>query len=674
MAIQLSFCSKIILPCAKYSRRCAKFPNFAYFISHFMNTITELFNSSVKQFSNNPLIWEKAGGKYQSTTYAQAAELVNHLAGGLMNIGLQRGDKVVLYSEGRTWWLLSELAVIACGAVSVPVSTRIEEADDMFFRMKHSESSFIIISARFLEFVRAIKKANGQTQKIIILDLPNKVDIDLQSDEFLLSNLLETGSKCKGDTDVRLADIAAQVSPDDEVNICYTSGTTADPKGILLTHKNYLTNVHQSEAMFDVTPDFITLLMLPWDHSFGHTVGLYTLILKGASMASVDGGKSAIEALRNAPINIKEIRPYFLLSVPALAKNFKANIEKGISDKGKFASALFRFFLNTGIRYHADGYNKGNGLKCLLKPLVWLGDKILFSKVRLAFGGRLRYFVGGGALLDADIQRFFNAIGVPMYQGYGLSEASPVISSNSPRGFKIGSSGKPVPMMDIIIADEDGHPLPTGQSGEIVIRGGNVMKGYWKNDQATRDTIVDGWLHTGDLGFMDQDGYLHVKGRFKSLLIANDGEKYSPESLEEAMTFHSEIISQIYLHNNQNPFTTALVYLNMEKLKQKLVSAGLSMNNEVDRAGILDLITREINLLRTDPVLSKQYPARWLPSIYCLLEEGFNEKNHLLNSTLKIVRPKIEEAYKDLFNMMYSADGKQKTEQYNIDLLEKSLQ
>jgi len=638
-----------------------------------MNTITELFNTSVKQFGNNPLIWEKADGQYVSTSYSAASVLVNHLAGGLMNIGLKPGDKVVLYSEGRTWWLLSELAVITCGAVSVPVSTRIEEAEEMLFRMRHSESSFIIISARFLDFMRAIKKENGQSQKIIILDMPNPVNIDLQAGEYLLSSLVATGASLESETKTKLSAIAAAVSPDDEVNICYTSGTTADPKGILLTHKNYLTNVHQSEAMFDVTPDFITLLMLPWDHSFGHTVGLYTLILKGASMAAVDGGKSAMEALRNAPINIKEIRPYFLLSVPALAKNFKANIEKGISDKGKTASALFNFFLNSSIRYHADGYNKGKGLRFLLKPLVWLGDKILFSKVRLAFGGRLRYFVGGGALLDADIQRFFNAIGVPMYQGYGLSEASPVISSNSPRGFKIGSSGKPVPDMDIIIADEDGKPLPTGQSGEIVIRGGNVMKGYWKNEQATKETIVDGWLHTGDLGYLDKDGYLYVKGRFKSLLIANDGEKYSPESLEEAMTFHSEIISQIYLHNNQNPFTTALVYLNSEKLKQRLGAAGLAIGNEEHRAGILEIISKEINHLRTDPVLSRQYPARWLPSIYCILEDGFNEKNHLLNSTLKIVRPKIETAYKALFDMMYGPEGKKKTEEYNIGMLEKTL-
>ncbi|MPM08398.1 Long-chain-fatty-acid--CoA ligase FadD15 [bioreactor metagenome] len=638
-----------------------------------MNTITELFHTSVTKYGNNPLIWEKADGIYGATSYSEAAAQVHHLAGGLLDIGLKPQDKVVLYSEGRTWWLLSELAVIACGAVSVPVSTRIEEAEELLFRMKHSESSFIIISARFLDFIREIKNKYGQTQKVIILDLPNPVNVELQPDEYLLSSLVVAGAKKVNDTQEKLDKIAKAVSPDDEVNICYTSGTTADPKGILLTHKNYLTNVQQSEAMFDVTPDFITLLMLPWDHSFGHTVGLYTLILKGASMAAVDGGKSAIEALRNAPINIKEIKPFFLLSVPALARNFKANIEKGISDRGRLASAMFRFFLSTSIRYHADGYNAGSGLKFMLRPLVWLGDRILFSKVRIAFGGRLKYFVGGGALLDADIQRFFNAIGVPMYQGYGLSEASPVISSNSPRGFKIGSSGKPVPMMEIFIADDNGNPLPTGHSGEIVIRGGNVMKGYWKNEQATSETIVDGWLHTGDLGYLDKDGYLYVNGRFKSLLIANDGEKYSPESLEEAMTFHSEIIDQTYLHNNQNPFTTALVHLNTEKLKHLLHSAGLSISNKNDHAKILEKITHQINLLRTDPALSKQYPARWLPSIYCILEEGFTEKNHLLNSTMKIVRPKIESTFTALFDMMYGVDGKRMTEEYNIRMLEKLL-
>jgi long-chain acyl-CoA synthetase len=225
-----------------------------------------------------------------------------------------------------------------------------------------------------------------------------------------------------------------------------------------------------------------------------------------------------------------------------------------------------------------------------------------------------------------------------------------------------------------VIADENGQPLSVGQTGEICVKGDNVMKGYWKNDEATAETLQDGFLHTGDLGYVDSEGFLFVKGRFKSLLIANDGEKYSPEALEEAMIFHSSLLSQVYLHNNQNPYTTALVYLDDVQLRKMLLSAAVDFTSSEGKKKALELITHEINKLRFDTVLAKQYPSRWLPSVYCLLEDGFTEKNHLLNSTMKIVRPKIEQVYENLFEMMYAADGKSKSTDYNIRLLEKFLQ
>jgi len=246
-------------------------------------------------------------------------------------------------------------------------------------------------------------------------------------------------------------------------------------------------------------------------------------------MASVYAGETGIETIKNIPINIKEIRPHFLMSVPSLAKNFRKNIEKGIRDKGKLTEKLFRFALSIAYIYNQTGYDKGKGLRFLLKPLVVLFDKILFAKVRMAFGGRLEYFVGGGALLDIDLQRFFYAIGIPMYQGYGLTEASPTISANNPGKHKMGSSGILVKYMDLKICDTDGKELPPGDKGEIVIRGGNVMAGYWNNPEATAETIRDGWLYTGDLGYMTNEGFLYVLGRFKSLLIGDDGEKFSPE-------------------------------------------------------------------------------------------------------------------------------------------------
>ena len=270
---------------------------------------------------------------------------------------------------------------------------------------------------------------------------------------------------------------------------------------------------------------YCSLLILPWDHCFAHTAGIYTLMKNGASMASVQVGKTAIESLKNIPVNIKESKPTFLLSVPTLAKNFRKNIESGIKEKGPKVEKLFKKALDVAYNYNGDGWNRGKGSRILKKPLMMLFDKILFSKIRENFGGRLEFFIGGGALLDIELQRFFYAIGIPMFQGYGLTESSPVISANVPQKHKLGSSGSIVPNLEVKICDDKGNALTTGQHGEIVVKGENVMAGYWKNEKATRETIQNGWLYTGDLGYLDEDGFLFVLGRNKSLLIANDGEK-----------------------------------------------------------------------------------------------------------------------------------------------------
>ena len=274
------------------------------------------------------------------------------------------------------------------------------------------------------------------------------------------------------------------IGPDDYANISYTSGTTADPKGILLTHRNYTANVEQARSVIGVTPEDRMLIILPLDHCFAHVAGFYTLMSYGASIGTVPAGKTPMEALRNIPMSIKELQPTVMLSVPALAKNFKKNIESGIKAKGPAVEKLYNFALNLAISYNKEGYNKG-GL------------------------------------------RYYYAIGIPMYQGYGLSEATPIISANAPARHILGSSGCVVKPMDIRICDGDGKDLPYGQKGEIVIRGENVMAGYWKNPKATAETIVDGWLHTGDMGYMRDKDFLYVVGRFKSLLISADGEKYS---------------------------------------------------------------------------------------------------------------------------------------------------
>ena len=300
--------------------------------------------------------------------------------------------------------------------------------------------------------------------------------------------------------------------------------------------------------------------------------------------------------------------------------------------------------------------------------MVKLFDKILFSKVRENFGGEMRFFIGGGALLDKDLQKFYMGIGMPMFQGYGLSEATPVISSNGPERYRFGSSGKLVQPIEIKIM-ADGKELPVGEMGEIVVKGENVMAGYWKNPTSTAETVKDGYLYTGDLGYMSKENLLYVKGRFKSLLIGSDGEKYSPEGIEEALVEHSSCIDQIMLYNNQSAYTTALVVPNKERLLRHIAHQGLTLETEEGRKAAIGEIEKQINVFKKGGELETMFPERWLPATFAVLAEPFTEQNQMINSTMKMVRGKIEKAYAARLEYIYTSEGKQIYNQQNLDAL-----
>ena len=465
--------------------------------------------------------------------------------------------------------------------------------------------------------------------------------------------------------------IYQSIQPNDIANISYTSGTTADPKGIILTHRNYTSNVEQASGLLHIPQTYCSLLILPWDHCFAHTAGIYTLMLNGASMASVQVGKTPFETLKNVPVNIRESKPTFLLSVPALAKNFKKNIEKGIKEKGAKIESLFNKGLNLGYKINGIGWDKGANGTAWEKLQYKLIDFLLFKKIRESFGGKLEFFIGGGALLDIELQRFFYAIGIPMYQGYGLTEASPIISANVPAKHKLGSSGSIVPNLEVKICDDKGNALPLGEHGEIVIRGENVMTGYWKNEKATNQTFREGWLYTGDLGYLDADNFLYVLGREKSLLISHDGEKFSPEGIEEALVGNSVYIDQVMLYNNQSMYTIALIVPNKEKILGHLQQKGLSTHTEQGQCEALTLLESEIREYRPGGKYAGEFPERWLPSAVGVLGEGFTEQNHFLNSTLKMVRGKITEFYKERIDYLYTVEGKEIINHQNKNIIKR---
>ncbi|NSW93985.1 MAG: AMP-binding protein [Bacteroidales bacterium] len=633
-----------------------------------MKSIIQFFEESVEKFGNNVYLWEKPADKYEGTTYNETRKQVYEFAAGLMKLGINKGDRLCLISEGRNSWVIGELGILYTGAVNVPLSSKLNP-DEIKFRINHSEARMILTSSIQAQKVKQIIGECKQIEKIIHFDTQEEYapnEIHFNEVRKIGREWLESPENMK-----KFEETYRSITPSDFANICYTSGTTADPKGIILTHGNYVTNVFQAYSLMDIPSFYKTLLILPWDHSFGHTCGIYAFMGKGASIASVKTGKTPMETLRNLPVCIKEIKPNLMMSVPAIAKNFRKNIEKGIREKGKMAEFLFNHALKTAYAYNKEGWNKGQGLQKLKKPLLKFYDKILFSKIRENFGGELDYFIGGGALLDIELQRFFYAIGIPMYQGYGLSEASPVISSNSASRHKLGSSGVLVNNMDLKICDEDGNELPVGQKGEIVIRGGNVMYGYWKNEAATKQTIRDGWLYTGDMGYMTEDGFLYVLGRFKSLLIADDGEKFSPEGIEEAITEQSKYIDQCMLYNNQKPYTVALIVPNQHALKLYLEEKNLTADSYEGKRAVLNLIESEVNEYRTNGKYGHMFPQRWLPVALGVLEESFTEDNGLMNSTMKIVRGKIIDKYQDLIDYLYTPDAKIITNERNLEEVEK---
>ncbi len=636
-------------------------------------TIPDLFEESTKKYADNILVWEKPplSKDYKGISYKDIKNKVYNFSIGLMELGLKKGDRVALLAEGRSEWLISELACLYLGVIDVPLSVKLNEPEELKFRIQHSGSKWIITSSRQLEKVRNIMPELKDVEGVIVMG--TEENQKLNPSEITYENVLEKGAQAYSKNISRFNEIWQSLDNNTIANISYTSGTTADPKGIMLSHRNYTANVEQANSLVKVEEWFCSLLILPWDHSFAHTVGLYTLIQNGASLAVVELGKTLMETLKNIPKNIREIKPTFLLSVPALAKNFRKNIEKGISDKGPKVEKLFNKALQTAYKYNGLGWDKGKGSKAFLKPVLWFYDKILFSKIREGFGGKLQYFIGGGALLDLELQKFFYAIGMPMYQGYGLSEAAPVISSNAPQKHKMGSSGFIAKNLELKIVDDKGRELPTAEKGEIIVKGENVMLGYWKNEKATKETLVDGWLHTGDMGYLDEDGFLYVLGRFKSLLIGNDGEKFSPEGIEEAIVEQSHFIDQCMLYNNQNAYTVGLVVPDKAFVKKWAKENDIDLTAEKGKEALLQSIQSEINEYFKGGKYERMFPHRWLPAAIAVLDEAFTEENKLMNSTMKLVRGKVAEHYKDRIEALYTPEGKNIINDYNMQSIAKLL-
>ena len=631
-------------------------------------TIIDFVEQYTAKYGNETFLREKVDGVWKETSFNTTREEAHILAAGFMSMGLEKGDKVALISEGRNYWIFSELGILYAGAVNVPLSFKLESDTDLTFRINHSDARFVIASQTQIDKIRRVIDKCPKVEKVIVMD-----PIELKDGEIYIGDIRAAGEEYLKEHKDLLLERMASVGPDDYANISYTSGTTADPKGILLTHRNYTANVDQALSVISIDRGDVMLIILPLDHCFAHVAGFYVMMKCGGSIATVPCGKSTVSLLKNIPTAIKEVRPHVLLSVPTLSRNFKKSFDSAIKKSGPFVEKLYEFGIKNAETYNREYYNAGKPCWKMWwrKPINAVIDKLVFSKVREGFGGRIKFFVGGGALLDIELQRYYCAIGMPVFQGYGLSEATPVICSNSMGHARFGSSGRVVKPMDIKICDEDGKEIPNGETGEIVIRGENVMAGYWKNPEATAKTIVDGWLHTGDRGYICKEDpeYLYVTGRFKSLLIASDGEKYSPEGYEDSLADGSKFIETSMLYNNQSPYTVVLVIPNKTLLAEEVKKAGLDPGSLEGKKAQLSIIKEEVDAYRPGGRRAGMFPERWLPASVIVGDTPFTEQNGMLNTTMKMVRGKVEKFYADRIEYAMTVEGKDIMNQKNIDSL-----
>jgi len=611
-----------------------------------------------------PYAFNKGASGWVSVSFKEARGRSREFAAWLVSMGFAKGESLAILAEGSPEWILAESGTLCAGCVSVPLSIKLL-AEEVPFRLDHSKARAVVTTRTQLDKVLDCFGAlANRDMLLILLDEDRQIALEAAAKYSLSPGTIlcfdeacEAGRtllEAPGSSMVaRLDDIAASANEDDTVTISYTSGTTGNPKGIMLTHLNYWTNCHDGVDLFKMPAGFRTLVILPVDHSFAHTAGLYIALLIGMSLYFVDSRGGGIATLRNIPVNLKESNPTFVMTVPALSGNFMKKIISGVEDKGGFIEKLFKSGIAAGIAWNGDGWNRPPILvraKAFLPYM--LAKTLVFNKIKaMIFGTKILYCVGGGALLDVKQQEFFAAFGLPIFQGYGLTEAAPIISSNSPLKYKFGTSGTLCASIDCRLLKADGSEAAIGENGEIVIRGGNVMKGYFENPEASAAALKDGWLYTGDIAHWDRDGFLVVVGREKALLIAEDGEKYSPEEIEEAVTFSTDIIDQIMAWCEQRKYVTALVSLDAGKVERLIKAEGIR-----NAGTLLERLKDEFGKFRNDPKAKKVQPA-WMPAVFQIVPEPFSDKNGTVNSTMKIVRHRIASVYADLVEYSYSAEG-----------------
>ena len=588
-------------------------------------TLPTLFLEAVKKYDKPDAFQYKKDGKYTNVSHREMLAAVKEGALGLLSLNLVSGDRVALLSENRIEWPMADLSMLCAGCINVPAYATLP-AGHIEYILRDCEARAVFVSTpEQLAKIDAIRGNLPSLQHIISFE-PTTMD-----GVMTLADLREHGRQYPNpdEFDKRVAGISAT----DWATIIYTSGTTGDPKGTILTHKNIMSNVDVLSEIFkdDITVADTGLSLLPLSHVFERTGGYYTIIALGATIAFA-------ESIDTVPQNLNEVRPTFMLSVPRLYEKMHGRIMEAVSAGSGLKQGLFNWALGVGKQYVKE--KLGNRLSGGTKFKYGLADKLVFKKLRGRTGGRLKFFISGGAPLSRDLAEFFYAAGLPILEGYGLTETSPVIGVNSFAALKFGTVGKPVANIEVKIADD----------GEIVVKGPGIMLGYYKKPEQTAEVLQDGWFHTGDIGHVDDEGFLHITDRKKDIIVTAGGKNVAPQPIENLFKT-SKYIAEAVCIGNRRKYISALIVPDFDALAPFVAAAGIATTDPA--ALVLDEKVRKKIEDEIDRV-SEHLAGYERIKRFGLLANPFTIEANELTPTMKVKRRVIEEKYKEQIDAMYA--------------------
>jgi long-chain acyl-CoA synthetase len=586
--------------------------------------LAAMFFEQAARLGERPFLWAKRQGVYKPLTWGDVAARVTPLARGLLALGVEPGDRVALVSENRPAWLVADVAIMSIGAVTVPAYTTNTEADHLHVLADSGAKGVIVSSRRLAETVIAAARKSGGPAFVAAMD-PPEPGRGAGVEVLHLDSVIEQG-RARGDNVVALAGRWRRADP---ACIIYTSGTGGAPKGVVLAHGSILHNCAGAlQAIRELGLGHeVFLSFLPLSHSYEHTAGQFFPMSIGAEIYYAEG----VESLA---ANMLEARPTIMTAVPRLYETLHQRIQLGVRKSSRLKRRLFEATLALGRRR----LEAPEGLRLPERLLDAVLDRLVRAKVRARFGGRLKAMVSGGAPLNPEIGTFFAALGLRILQGYGQTEAAPVVSCNRARGTKMHTVGPPLEGVEVKIAED----------GEILVRGELVMRGYWRNEAATRDAIRDGWLHTGDIGIVDGDGHLVITDRKKDIIVVSGGDNVAPQRIEGMLTLEPEI-AQAVVHGDKRPHLVALLVPDAEWAKawagdrgQPADLASLARDDDFRRA--LGQAVERVNA-RLSPIEKVRR--------FAVAEAPFTVENQQLTPTLKPRRHKIRETYGAALDALY---------------------